>query len=322
MNLFSRFFRYGTFLLAVTGMVSMTLVLRDLKAQEKSIPPPPVTPPQKPYANTVAGTGILEALKENVAIGVPQAGLVLEVNVKVNDPVKKGDPLFKMDDRELQAQLVKLNAMVELDKAKITVQMAQNKKFSDMLDRAKAVGSRAISMDEVQQRENDLSVGKAQLQAAQAELAAAEADVKQAQMLTERLVVRAPRDGNILQVNIRAGEYAATSPKDPAMYLGDLEKLQVRADIDEQNATRIRPGLKGVAFIKGDTTNPLPLTFVRVEPYVIPKVSLTGASTERVDTRVLQVIYSLDRPKDPPIYVGQQVDVYLDAGAGSDKPGS
>jgi RND family efflux transporter MFP subunit len=314
MNLFSKLLRYLTFAVAAWGIFSMTSVLRDLHAQEKSIPPPPVAPPQKPYDNTVAGTGILEALMENVAIGVPQAGLVLEVNVKVNDVVKKGDPLFKMDDRELQAQLIKLSAMVELDKAKIAVQEATDKKYSDMLDRAKAVGSRAISMDEVQQRENDLAVGKAQLQASKAELAAAEADVKQTQMLVERLVVRAPRDGSILQVNIRAGEYAATSPKDPAMYMGNLEKLQVRADIDEQNATRIRPGLKGVAFIKGDTKNRLPLTFVRVEPYVIPKVSLTGASTERVDTRVLQVIYSLERPKDPPIYVGQQVDVYIDAG--------
>ena len=80
------------------------------------------------------------------------------------------------------------------------------------------------------------------------------------------------------------------------------------------------PGQKGTAYIKGDTKNPVPLTFVRVEPYVIPKTSLTGASTERVDTRVLQVIYSLQRPKTTPIYVGQQVDVYIDAGTGDPRP--
>ena len=54
------------------------------------------------------------------------------------------------------------------------------------------------------------------------------------------------------------------------------------------------------------------LQFVCFEPYVIPKVSLTGAPTERVDTRVLQVIYSFERG-DLPIYVGQQMDVYIDA---------
>jgi len=56
-----------------------------------------------------------------------------------------------------------------------------------------------------------------------------------------------------------------------------------------------------------------PLEFVRVEPYVIPKMSLTGASTERVDTRVLQVIFSMKKPTSPPVYVGQQVDVFIDA---------
>ena len=59
----------------------------------------------------------------------------------------------------------------------------------------------------------------------------------------------------------------------------------------------------------------LPLEFVRVDPYVIPKRSLTGDNTERVDTRVLQVIYSL-RTEGKPIYVGQQLDVFMDVGDG------
>ena len=132
-------------------------------------------------------------------------------------------------------------------------------------------------------------------------------------MLIERLTVRAPRDGSIIQLNVRAGEYAATSPKTPALILGETDKLQVRADIDEQNATRIRPGQKAYGYLKGDPTITFPLEFIRVEPYVIPKVSLTGSSTERVDTRVLQVIYSLVRPADLPLYVGQQVDVFIEA---------
>jgi HlyD family secretion protein len=51
---------------------------------------------------------------------------------------------------------------------------------------------------------------------------------------------------------------------------------------------------------------------VRFEPYVVPKMSLTGDSTERVDTRVLQVIYSFERG-NLPIYIGQQMDIYIDA---------
>jgi hypothetical protein len=51
---------------------------------------------------------------------------------------------------------------------------------------------------------------------------------------------------------------------------------------------------------------------VRVEPYVVPKRSLTGESTERVDTRVLQVLYRFD-PAAMKVYVGQQVDVFVEA---------
>jgi hypothetical protein len=95
------------------------------------------------------------------------------------------------------------------------------------------------------------------------------------------------------------------------MVLGDVEHLQVRADVDEQNAPRLQPGQTATAYLKGDTTQPIELMFVRVEPYVVPKTSLTGASTERVDTRVLQVIYSFKRPEDRPVYVGQQVDLFV-----------
>lgn len=319
MNILNRLFRYSTFALAITGMIMMGLVIKTIRAQERPIAPPPVAPPGKPYASTVAATGILEAIEENVSIGTPVSGLVMEVMVKVSESVNVGQPLMKMDDRELQAQLLRMRAQVELAKAKIEVSRATVAKLQDMLDRVQAVSGRAVSVDEVQQRQNDLKVGQAQMLAAEAELNAASAEMRQTEMLIERMTVKAPRAGTILQLNIRAGEYASTSPKAPAMVLGNLEELQVRADVDEQSATRIRPGQKGTAYIKGDTKNPIPLSFVRIEPYVIPKSSLTGASTERVDTRVLQVIYSLQRPKTRPIYVGQQVDVYIDAGSGEPK---
>ena len=57
-----------------------------------------------------------------------------------------------------------------------------------------------------------------------------------------------------------------------------------------------------------------------VEPYVVPKRNLTGDSLERVDTRVLQLIYEFDRPKFP-VFVGQQVDVFIQRpAAGTDAP--
>lgn len=321
MNSFSRIFRYGTFALSVAGMIMMTLVIRQIQGQERKIPPPPVPPPSKPYENTVAATGIIEARNENVAIGSPVPGLVLKVEVKVNQMVAEGAPLFHIDDRDLQALMVRQRAQVELVRAKTEVQQALLGKAQDMLDRVRAVGGKAVSLDEVQQRENDLKVSSAQLAAAEAEMEAAKADLKQTEMLAARLVVCAPRAGTVLQVNIREGEYASATPKAPLIIIGDTgtpehKVFHVRADVDEQSAARIRSHLlnKATASIKGNAGSSFDLTFDHVEPYVIPKTSLTGASTERVDTRVLQVIFELkhDAAKGPPLYVGQQMDVFIE----------
>lgn len=311
----SKLIRYGSILFAVGGVVAIVLVSRS--QAERQMPPPgdpPVMPPQKPFVHAVAATGILEALSENVAIGVPQPGLVTEVFVKVSDPVKKNQPLLKLDDRELLAEQLSTQAQQEISRAQIAVSEAQLAKLEAQLARLHSVDdNRAVSRDDLDNRKQDVAVAQAQLAAAKAQLAASETSLQRIALLIERLTVRAPRDGSIIQLNIRAGEYAATSPKTPAMILGETGKLQIRADIDEQNATRIREGQQAYGYLKGDPTVTFPLEFIRVEPYVIPKVSLTGSSTERVDTRVLQVIYSLTRPPDPPLYVGQQVDVFIEA---------
>ncbi|MDB6139289.1 MAG: putative Membrane-fusion protein [Verrucomicrobiaceae bacterium] len=316
MRFFNIFIRYATFLAAIGGIFLMVQVIQIIHASESpTIPPPPVAPPEKPYENSIAGTGILEALSENVSIGVPQSGLVTDVSVKVSDKVKKGDPLMKIDDRELQAQLINQQAAVAVSKATLELKQATLAKTQDMLDRMNAVqDKRAISMDDLHNRTNDVLVAKADRGAAEAQLRSAEAAVASSETLLKRLTILAPRDGTIIQVNVRTGEYASTQPHSAPILLGDLDKLQVRTDIDEQSASRIRPGQPAKAFVKGDTAHAISLSFLRIEPYVIPKVSLTGSSTERVDTRVLQVIYSLQQPADQPLYVGQQMDVFIDSG--------
>lgn len=287
----------ATFYIAIAG-IGATAVMASRMSAKPTETPPPIDPSPKPYEVSVAASGIIEAMSENVSIGVPEAGLVTKVHVSVSDAVKAGQPLFMLDDRELDARL-------RVNIANARVADATLRRLEDQLARLKGVNDpRAVSQDEVRTRENDVAVARAQLEAANAQ-------VGQDLVSLARLTIRAPRDGTILQVNIRPGEYASATPKEPAMLLGDVEHLQVRADVDEQNAPRLQPGQTATAYLKGDTTQPIELSFVRVEPYVVPKTSLTGASTERVDTRVLQVIYSFKRPAERPVYVGQQVDLFV-----------
>ena len=90
--------------------------------------------------------------------------------------------------------------------------------------------------------------------------------------------------------------------------------LHLRVDVDEQDAWRVESRAKAVAAVRGNPSQQTTLEFVRFEPYVLPKRSLTGGSTERVDTRVLQVIYRF-QPDGLPIHAGQQMDVFIEAPA-------
>ncbi len=313
----------------------------------------PVTPPsQAPFTSFVAGAGMIEASSENIAIAPVLGGIVTEVYVKPGSKVKAGDALFKIDDRSLQAQLVirqaalemarqKLGRLTELPRpedippaeAKLSEAEAALADARNQLKlRENVTDQRAVSQDEINrlrfavqgaearrdQVRTSLDLLKAgawkpDLEIAKAEVASAEAQVKEAQIEIERYTTRAPVDGEILQVKIRKGEFAQAGALDtPLILMGNLDRLHVRVDVDENDAWRFKAGAAAVAFVRGNRDLNTPMDFVRIEPYVVPKRSLTGDSIERVDTRVLQIIYAFDRSALP-VYVGQQMDVFIEA---------
>jgi HlyD family secretion protein len=69
--------------------------------------------------------------------------------------------------------------------------------------------------------------------------------------------------------------------------------------------------MKAQMFIRGTDIH-IPLQYVRIQPYVSPKIELSNERTERVDVRVLPVIFSFDMPKNISVYPGQLVDVYIE----------
>ena len=143
----------------------------------------------------------------------------------------------------------------------------------------------------------------------------AEAQVQQTEVDTERLTVRSPISGDVLQSDVRIGQYAETGQLEKAlMILGNIEPMNARVDIDEQDAWRVREGASATATVRGNSEQRINLTFVRFEPYVLPKKSLTGNSTERTDTRVLQAIFRIQSSRMP-LFVGQQIDVFIDQAA-------
>ena len=271
-------------------------------------------PASAPFKTFIAGAGIVEAQSQNIAIGTPLPGIIKIVTVSVGDKIKKGNPLFYMDDRETRATLAIKQA--DLSKAKAEVEIAKatfndSKSLSDMAEAV--IDRRAISAEELLRRHNAMLITKARLESSLALVQQAEANVAETQTTLKRLVILAPVDGDVLQVNIRPGEFAqAGSLNTPLLVIGNLEQVHVRVDIDENDAWRFDKKNKAVAFLRGNRNFSVNLQLEYVEPYVVPKKSLTGDSSERVDTRVLQALYSFDR-KQLPIYVGQQMDVFIEA---------
>ncbi|MGH9612263.1 MAG: efflux RND transporter periplasmic adaptor subunit [Bryobacteraceae bacterium] len=159
----------------------------------------------------------------------------------------------------------------------------------------------------------NLDSAKAQIEQIKAQVAEAKAQVEQIQREVELRTIRAPISGRVLQMKTRLGEFAQSGAAGtPLMLLGDDVRLHVRVDIDENDAWRFQPCAAAVGSVRGNPQIKTPLQYVRTDPDIIPKVTLTGDATQRTDTRVLQVIYSFD-PASLPLYVGQLMDVFIDA---------
>ncbi len=344
------------FVLPILAVLGVVFAVRMMVASNAKITPaPPVAQPaESPYRDHIAGAGIVESSSENISIAPIVPGVVSKVYVKYGDRVKAGDPLFTVDDRDLQSDLIVKQAALAAAKARLDKELllprpeevppmqARVDSLSGELANAKSQlelyeslpDRRAVTVDEYNRRKFAVESAAANLAEArarmtlmtsgawkpdvviaQAEVTAAEAAVKAAQIELDRRTVRAPIDGTMLQVKIRQGEYApppGTTTSSPLMLLGSTDTLHVRVDVDENDAWRLKAGAAAVATVRGNRDLKTDLKYFGVEPYVIPKRSLTGESTERVDTRVLQVIFSFPA-SSLPVYVGQQMDVYIEA---------
>jgi HlyD family secretion protein len=165
-----------------------------------------------------------------------------------------------------------------------------------------------------QERQAQAQLGNAEASLAeqQANLQSMTATRDQQKVLLDKMTVRAPADGKILQVNNRVGEYLSSTAGTTPVLFGDTDSLMVRVDVDEINASHVLPGSTAMAMLKGDSSRQFPIQFVRIVPYMVPKQNLTGSNSERVDVRVLQLEFRFDPPPFP-VYVGQQVDVFIHA---------
>jgi multidrug efflux pump subunit AcrA (membrane-fusion protein) len=274
---------------------------------------PPASPAISEFKETVAAVGLIEASTENIWVGTPLGGVVARVFVTAGQDVRRGEPLFELDTREFRSELAVRQQAVVVARARARVFEARIADLQRQLDFAEQVkDKRAISAEELTRRRSAVETASAELDEVRSEIPAAESDVQAVQVNLERSIVRAPLAAEVLQVKVRVGEFApAAATANPLILLGRSKPLHVRVDVDEHEAWRVHEGAHAIGHVRGNADLKAPLQFVRFEPFVVPKRSLTSDSTERVDTRVLQIIYRVERD-DMPLFVGQQLDVFID----------
>jgi HlyD family secretion protein len=242
---------------------------------------------------------------------------------------------------ELQAQPRKEN--LDVAKAQVDAALASVKTTQDaLLKQANAyeLNPKSISKDALDSASNAAAVARANLEVAQKQYdlikagawsydirnqekqtLALEKAVAASSALLTKYTLRAPRDGVVMAVNPAVGSFVSTlgayesytQAATPVMVLGAPQNhFSVRCYVDEILVPRLpEPSkMKAQMAIRG-TDIRIPLQYVRVQPLVSPKIELSDQRQERVDVRVLPIIFRTERPRNVNLYPGQLVDIYI-----------
>ena len=142
-------------------------------------------------------------------------GKVIEVNVMMNTPLKKGDVLCKIDPVPFQAQVDRVKAQLTLARQRL----AESKELA---------AAKAGNIFDVERYQADVDDLEAQLERAQFDL--------------DSTVIKAPTDGFVVHVRLRPGMMAVPLPLAPIMTFVHSDESLFIAAFRQQPMQNIRPG--------------------------------------------------------------------------------
>jgi HlyD family secretion protein len=307
---------------ALMFAVGATLAMKP-EQERMETPLPPV---RAEYRDAVAGTGVVEPAGEMHYLRPARSGRVARVLVEPGQRVVQGEMLVELETAMLQAQLTRARADVTVRLAAVDVAEASRKKAEyrraeagSYRESAEALAdARAMSREELTRRRSASAVAEVEEQEAVAQWASAKAalDVARAEervmeAVLEEAIIRAPVAGTMLKVGVRAGDFMEAREGRGELILGGGEELRLRVEVDQEEAGRWSAGGAATGVVRGQPGRRVPLEFVRVEPMMSAKRNLGGAGDERVDTRVLQVLYRV-APAEFELRVGEQMEVFVE----------
>jgi len=255
-------------------------------------------PVSNPFESAIYANGMIESdlpSGENINIFPQISGPITQVLVQEGQSVSAGTPLFAIED--------------SVQRADTELAVANLKLARDQYDKDRA----AYDAD-------PKSISKTVLDTADDTVNQATAALKAANALLQYYSVKAPVAGVVLAVNAAVGGYVSSQGNydsytelfDPLVVMsGPQDYMDVRCYVDEILVSRLpsKWHIQAQMQITG-TDIKVPLEFVRVQPYISPKIELSNQKQEQVDLRVLPVIFRFQK-QDAPVYPGQMVDVFI-----------
>jgi HlyD family secretion protein len=290
--------------------------------------------------------GRVEPLSGVIKVAVPVMGVIGDVLVKANDRVFAGEALIGLVDPEVRARLVAAEAQVALRKRarnkesaasgagprrraedavadaekavtetrglldKVALERRAGRSLDGEVDAARSGLTRA--QDRLTQQKAELrrieadaplpTLAEGQLNIARGELLAAQAAV-------DKMIIRAPIDGSILQMNAKPGELASPSTPQPLVLLGNVSALRVRAEVDERDIEKIKLGQAALVRPAAFRGREIAGTVSFIAPLVEAGRNNSLGQRNMTDVDVVEVMVDLGEPG--PLAVGMKVDVYF-----------
>jgi len=281
----------------------------------------------------VGGNGIVEPAQRETKVAAQVSAVVQGVKVSEGDQVKAGDLLVQLDDAVERAALAAAKAELDGERANLARTLrglrledrdqvaaeaqslrARAELSASVLARTEQLAKAGAStIDELDRARRQAQSDQASFQATQARLraaeagsraeditfqrarvASAEAKLAQATASAERLAVRAPLDGEVLQVKVRPGELYSPTGSEPLVVMGDTRRLRVRMDVDERDIARVALGSS--AYVTADAFGTRRFTgkVVEIGRRFGRKNVRTDDPVERNDTKILEVVLELE----------------------------
>lgn len=249
----------GLVAVAAAGVILFMQFNRGPRADVRAAPPPvPVTAVavvSKSMPVRLAAIGNVEAYT-TVAVKARIDGQINSVHFKEGDEVRKGDLLFEIDPRPLQATLAQAQANLLRDRALLDRAKTQEARYKDLLDK------NFISQDGYEQVRTNLD-------AAQATAAADQAAIDSATLQLGFCSIRAPVTGYAGKIMIQQGNLIKANDAGPLVIINQVVPIYASFSVPEQNlgeirARQAREGLKVEATLANSDKPPVPgrITFI------------------------------------------------------------